>query len=197
MYKQEIEQLMRKWIRRIGWIVAIPVVLLLLVSLALYIPPIQRWVVQQAVTMAEQQTGMQIRIGQIRLSFPLDLSVRQVEVVDVPEADSLTQASDTLLRWDDLRIRIQALPLFRKQLLVEAIELKGLRADTGDWLESGWLQGEVGRLYARIDRVDLSAEHATLNRVELADASLRYVSTAPDLEEDTTTTDVPWVIDLE
>ena len=98
MYKQEIEQLMRKWIRRIGWIVAIPVVLLLLVSLALYIPPIQRWVVQQAVTMAEQQTGMQIRIGQIRLSFPLDLSVRQVEVVDVPEADSLTQVSDTLLR---------------------------------------------------------------------------------------------------
>ena len=197
MYKQEIEQLMRKWIRRIGWIVAIPVVLLLLVSLALYIPPVQHWVVQQAVTMAEQQTGMQIRIGQIRLSFPLDLSVRQVEVVDVPEADSLAQASDTLLRWDDLRIRIQALPLFRKQLLVEAIELKGLRADTGDWLESGWLQGEVGRLYARIDRVDLSAEHATLNRVELADASLRYVSTAPDLEEDTTTTDVPWVIDLE
>ena len=67
---------------------------------------------------------MTIQIQKIRLSFPLDLTIRK--------AQAIRQPGDTLFSMDDLRVRIHALPLFKKQVMVEAIELNKVIANTGD-----------------------------------------------------------------
>ena len=79
---------MRVWIKRIGVICLIPIALVLLLSILLYIPPFQNFAVRKATEYAGKVTGMQIGIEQIRLSFPLDLTVKGVEVVN-PPADTL------------------------------------------------------------------------------------------------------------
>ncbi|MGM9758532.1 MAG: hypothetical protein ACI30I_00265, partial [Parabacteroides sp.] len=188
---------MKKWIRRIGWILGIPAALLLLVSLLLYVPPLQRFVVSQAVAYAEGVTGMQIRIGRIHLAFPLDLSVRQVEVVDAVQADSPTSQPDTLVRWDELRLRIQAWPLLHRQVLVEVFEWKGLSVNSGTLLEDMSLRGEVGRFYAHVDRVNLPQEQATINRVELSDADLALSMRSSTSEPDTVSEPLGWLLNLE
>ena len=71
---------MRIWIKRIGIVLLIPVVLILLVSVLLYIPPVQNFAVKQAAYYAGKATGMQIGIERIRLSFPLNLTVRGVRL---------------------------------------------------------------------------------------------------------------------
>jgi len=73
---------MRVWIKRIGVICLIPIALVLLLSILLYIPPFQNFAVRKATEYAGKVTGMQIGIEQIRLSFPLDLTVKGVEVVN-------------------------------------------------------------------------------------------------------------------
>ena len=82
---------------------------------------------------------MQIGIEQIRLSFPLDLTVKGVEVVNPP--------ADTLLSLQSLTVRVRALPLLRKQVLVEAIDLRNVKVNTGTMIEGMEIKGFLGKLY--------------------------------------------------
>ena len=86
---------MRVWIKRIGVICLIPIALVLLLSILLYIPPFQNFAVRKATEYAGKATGMQIGIEQIRLSFPLDLTVKGVEVVNPPADTLLTELDGT------------------------------------------------------------------------------------------------------
>ena len=76
---------MKRWMKRIGIICLIPMVLVILISILLYIPPFQNFAVRLATEYASETTGMNIRIGQIRLSFPLNLTVRDVKVITPPD----------------------------------------------------------------------------------------------------------------
>ena len=105
---------MNKWIKRIGIACLIPIALVSLLSIALYIPSLQDLAVRKATAYAERATGMRIGIGQIRLHFPLDLTIRQVEVMRPP--------ADTLLNLRSLTIRLRALPLLHQQVSVEMID---------------------------------------------------------------------------
>ena len=130
---------MRVWIKRIGVICLIPIALVLLLSILLYIPPFQNFAVRKATEYAGKATGMQIGIEQIRLSFPLDLTVKGVEVVNPP--------ADTLLSLQSLTVRVRALPLLRKQVLVEAIDLRNVKVNTGTMIEGMEIKGFLGKLY--------------------------------------------------
>lgn len=141
---------MRVWIKRIGVICLIPIALVLLLSILLYIPPFQNFAVRKATEYAGKVTGMQIGIEQIRLSFPLDLTVKGVEVVNPP--------ADTLLSLQSLTVRVRALPLLRKQVLVEAIDLRNVKVNTGTMIEGMEIKGFLGKLYLHADRIDLSEE---------------------------------------
>ena len=94
---------------------------------------------------------MQIGIEQIRLSFPLDLTVKGVEVVNPP--------ADTLLSLQSLTVRVRALPLLRKQVLVEAIDLRNVKVNTGTMIEGMEIKGFLGKLYLHADRIAVSYTH--------------------------------------
>ena len=99
---------MRRWMKRIGIICLIPMVLVILISILLYIPPFQNFAVRLATEYASETTGMNIRIGQIRLSFPLNLTIRDVKVITPP---------DTLLSLESFQVNIRPLPLLKKEVL--------------------------------------------------------------------------------
>lgn len=179
---------MRIWIKRIGFVCLIPIVLVLLISILLYIPPFQDFAVKKATEYAGKATGMRIGIEQIRLSFPLDLTVKGVEVINPP--------ADTLLNLQSLTISVRPLPLLRKQVLVEAIDLRNVRLNTGTLIEGMEIKGTLGRLHLRADRVDLTNEHARLNTVELQDAAVTLLmnDTTP---KDTSATAVRWKLQID
>ena len=59
--------------RKIGrWIAGVlltPVVLVLLLVGALYLPPVQQWAVNKVCAYASEKTGMDIRLQRIRIKF--------------------------------------------------------------------------------------------------------------------------------
>ena len=180
---------MRVWIKRIGVICLIPIALVLLLSILLYIPPFQNFAVRKATEYAGKATGMQIGIEQIRLSFPLDLTVKGVEVVNPP--------ADTLLSLQSLTVRVRALPLLRKQVLVEAIDLRNVKVNTGTMIEGMEIKGFLGKLYLHADRIDLSEEKATFNTVDLSDTAITLLLNDSTSKEDTTSTPLNWVLKLD
>ena len=180
---------MRIWIKRIGIVLLIPVVLILLVSVLLYIPPVQNFAVKQAAYYAGKATGMQIGIERIRLSFPLNLTVRGVEVLTAP--------TDTLLTLKSLSVNVQALPLLKKEVLVDAINLEGVKVNTGTFIEGMEIKGVLGRLYAKADRINLSKERVTLNTIDLSDTAITLLLNDTTTKADTTSTPVNWILKLE
>lgn len=166
-----------------------PIVLVVLLSVLLYVPPVQRFVVREATQYASKATGMQIGIGKIRLSFPLNLKIQQVEVVQPP--------ADTLLTLESLTVSVQALPLLKKEVVIDGIDLDGVRANTGKLIEGIEIKGYLGKLSARADRIDLKSENARFNRIDLSDTAVTLFLTDTTSEKDSTSTPLNWKLQLD
>ena len=59
------------------WTLLCVLLLPVLLAAALYVPSVQRWAVQTAARYASEATGMQISIGRLGISFPLDLDLKK------------------------------------------------------------------------------------------------------------------------
>lgn len=179
----------RKWFKRIGTICLIPVVLVLVISILLYIPPFQNFVKGTATRYASEATGMQIKIDRIRLSFPLDLTVKGVQVITPP--------TDTVLNLNSLTVSIRPLPLLKKQVLIEAINLQGVQVNTGSLIEGIEIKGVLGKLYAKADHINLGKETATLNTIDISDTAITLLLNDTTNTKDTTSSKVNWKLFLE
>ncbi|WP_301705211.1 translocation/assembly module TamB domain-containing protein [uncultured Parabacteroides sp.] len=179
---------MRRWMKRIGIVCLIPVGLVILISILLYIPPFQNFAVRLATRYASEATGMNIGIGQIRLSFPLNLTVREVRVITPP---------DTLLLLESFQVNIRPLPLLKKEVLVDAIDLRGVKANTGNLIEGMEIKGTLGKFYAKADRIDLGKEVARLNKIDLSDTAITLLLNDTTTNKDTTSTAVHWKLLLD
>ena len=179
----------RKWARRGLLLLLSPVLLVLTLSVLLYVPFIQDFAVRQASSIASEATGMTIQIQKIRLSFPLDLTIRQ--------AQAIRQPGDTLLALADLRVRIHALPLLKRQVMVEAIELNGLQANTGDLIDGLEIKGSLGHLFLKMDRAYLPDELAVLNEATLSDAAITLIIRETEPKPETPSEPVNWKLRLE
>lgn len=178
---------MRRWVKWIGIVCLIPIVLVLLVGTLLYIPPVQNFAVKKAVRYASEATDMQIGIRRIRLSFPLNLTVQGIEVLTAP--------TDTLLTLENFKVRINPVFLPKYIVSVSSLSLQDIQINTGSFVEGMEIKGTIGSFSARADYIHLLDEKARLNNAILSDASidLRIDSIVPS---DTTSSDMNWILQL-
>lgn len=169
----------------------LPAALVVVLSVLLYIPPIQDFAVRKASEYAGAATGMRIGIQRIRLHFPLDLNVQGVEIV----ADSVP--ADTVLSLQNLTVRIRPLPLLRKEVLVEAVDVQGVKVNTGTLIDGMEIKGALGRLYLHADRISLGNRRAVFNRIELSDTALTLLLDETGEADTTATEPADWSILLE
>jgi len=178
----------KKWIKWIVIICLIPIGLVLLLAILLYIPPIQNFAVKKAAQVASEASGMQIGLERIRLSFPLDLTVKGIEVVTAP--------ADTLLTLNEISVRVNPLPLMRKIVSVESLRLKEAQVNTGSFIEGMEIRGNINDLSATADYINLTEENATLNRLDLSGANISLRIDSVSQKEDTSSTPMNWKIRL-
>ena len=95
------------------WVVCTPIVLFLILALLVYLPPVQKFIVNRVCTHFSETTGVQFSVDNVRLAFPLDLNVNGVKAV---------QKGDTLLNARTLRLNLEMLPLLQGQANVSGIE---------------------------------------------------------------------------
>ena len=63
-------------------IVFTPILLIALLTLLLYLPPVQNWAVKRVAAYASESTGMDITVKHVELVFPLRLGVEGVKACD-------------------------------------------------------------------------------------------------------------------
>lgn len=179
----------RKWIKRVCWALATPILLFIILMALLYVPPVQNLLRKEVAAYASQATGMQIHIQRIDLRFPLNLLVRGVEVIQTP---------DTLLALERLNVQVQALPLFRGKIEVEDVTLQQVKVNSGRLIDGMRIKGVLGRFNLKSHGIDLTKEVAVINHAELSDTHVRLLmndtTTAP---KDTTSTPIHWKVVLQ
>jgi len=131
---------------------------------------------------------MQIGLERIRLSFPLDLTIKGVEV--------LTSPADTLLTLEEASVRVNPLPLIRKIVSVESLHLKEAQVNTGTFIEGMVIKGRIDDLSAAADYINLAEEKATLNSLDLSGTNISLQIDSISQKEDTTSTPMNWKIQL-
>lgn len=179
---------MKKYIKWGGIVLASPFILFILLCILIYIPPVQNFIVDKATAYASEATGMQIHIQRISLSFPLNLVVHETTVKNQKE---------TLLDVEELTVRIQLLPLLKKQIEVDGVGLKNASVNTSNLIEGMSLKGSLGEFFLKSHGVDLTPETAVLNELTLKNADLKMCLADTTAQDTTQSAPTFWKFRLE
>ncbi|MBQ0158938.1 MAG: hypothetical protein KBS47_08115 [Bacteroidales bacterium] len=170
--------------KAVGWIVASPFLLFLILAILLYLPPVQNFVAGRVCEAMSESTGLDIRIGYVRLGFPLDLVVDDLHVT---QDDSLVCDARTI------RLEVAVLPLFEGRADIDGLRLREAKIDTRSLIADTRVSGDVRLFDAELHGVEWAREKVHLNEAVLADANLAVVLT-DTAAEDTTTSTAKWDI---
>ncbi|MGL4518168.1 MAG: translocation/assembly module TamB domain-containing protein [Phocaeicola sp.] len=169
----------RKYIRWIAWTVASPFLLFIVLGILIYLPPIQNVLVDKAAQSASSALGMEIKVGRIALSFPLNLVVTDVEAID---------QKDTLLQLKRLLVDVELLPLLKKEVEIEGISIQEAQLNSGDFIPGMQVAGHIGELFIRSRGVKLDPQQATINQLLLKNSQINLCMT-DSVPADTTQSD--------
>ncbi|MDE7346611.1 MAG: translocation/assembly module TamB [Muribaculaceae bacterium] len=114
--KQKRHFIRSPWIRRPLKVIGCIIVVVLLIPVLLYIPPVQDFAVKTATKIVADKTGMKIGIDRLRLRFPVDLSLSGVSVIEA-SGDTMVLAREALV---DVKLR----PLLNLDLQIKRLRLR-------------------------------------------------------------------------
>ncbi len=183
-----LQPIMKKAFTWIGIILLSPILLFVILTLLLYLPPVQNWAVDKAADVASESTGMQVTVDKVSLSFPLDLSIDGVLV---------KQEADTIADIKNMLADVQLLPLFTLHVKVDQLELNGAKINTLSMIPDVQVKGSVGRLAMHSRGIDLGEGTVELNGAQLADADMTILLNDTAAIDTTTSEPIPWLIHLD
>ena len=169
------------------WILGIllsPVLLFIILTVLLYLPPVQNWAVDKVAAIASEKTGMDISVGHVELKFPLDLQIDDFKMIHQP---------DTIADVERMIVDVQLLPLFQKQVVINQLEVSNTRLNTNGFVDAAQVKGSFRRLFVTSKGIDLDKQTVEVNGACLEDAKL-LVQLNDSVPEDTTTTVNLWKI---
>ena len=164
-----------------------PVLLFVLLTILIYLPPVQNWLVDKVAAYASEETGMEITVDHVDLSFPLDLGVDGIRVIHQP---------DTIADVERLVVDVQLVPLFGGKVVINQLEIKNTQLNTNGFVEAVKVKGRFSRLFVKSDGIDLHRETIEVNGARLEDAQLDIVLN-DSVPEDTTTSQNRWKIHID
>ena len=176
--------------KALWWILGIlmsPLVLFLVLTVLLYLPPVQNWAVDKVAAVASEKTGMLIRVDHVNLSFPLDLTIDHFLMV---------HERDTIADVEQMTVDVQLLPLLGNQVVINALEVNNTRLNTNGFVEAACVRGSFKCLSVASRGIDLDRQTVEVNgaRLEGADIDIQLNDSVP---EDTTKSETPWVIRID
>lgn len=177
----------RRIFKYVGITVLSTMLFLLLMVIAVYLPPVQRRLVDYISATMEKKTGMHVRIDAVRLTPFLNLDLRGVTALD--------QTGDTLLAVRGMHLDIAFWPLWKGRADIESFDLQTAHLNTKSLIADVCLRGNVGRFSAAAHGVEWQRGRVLADHVVLADASLD-VSLSDTAAKDTSGHAVLWAIDV-
>ena len=161
-----------------------PVLLFLLLTILIYLPPVQNWLVGQVTSYASEKTGMQISVDHVNLEFPLDLGVDGFRMI---------QGQDTIADVEHMTVDVELLPLLRKRVVIDELEITNTKVNTSDLVATARIKGQLERLFLTSRGIDLDRQTIDLNGATIDGAHVD-IALIDTVVPDTSTTPTLWKI---
>ena len=180
----------RSWARILLWtilaIIGTPIVVIFLIIALLYIPSVQRAVVDKTCKEISLKSGYDVEIGSINLILPLKLKVRDY---------SMSKNDSVYLQGKHFDANISLMPLLSGRVEVNYISLEGVEMDTRDMLPELSIDGKVG--YARIVArdADLTRSVADIRQLYIADTEID-IALCDTIADEEDSESLQWIINL-
>ena len=171
---------------RIAITLAAIVAVLLALPLMVYLPPVQKWLVEKATLIASDATGMDISIGAVSLRFPLILSLEDVVVARA--ADNAIERSDTIASVHRVDATLALLPLFSGRAELGGFTFSDAQLNTHDLIGGTQVSGTVGDFSLGASTAWWNKGEVDLSSLLLADADL-FIHLSDTAAVDTTSSD--------
>ncbi len=178
----------KRTIRALLALLATPLVVVTLLGILLYLPPVQRWAVRYAADYLSRQTGTEVAVGSVRLTFPLDVRLGDVRA---------TQDGDTLLAVGSLLVDLDMSRVLAMSVGVDAVELANGIMHTGQTIPSVSIDGRIGTLHVDARNISLDGNRVNAVSAHLHDSDIEVTLHETTEEQDTATSPTPpWHISI-
>ena len=185
---------MKKALKWMGIAVLTPILLFIILTAILYLPPVQNWAVQKVTAIASEKTGMDITVEHVSLEFPLDLGIEGFKAIK--PNDSIPHLNDTIADVQKLVADVRLIPLFRKHVVIDELSLHQAKINTNGFISDLRIKGELDELRLFSKGIDLDKETVEVNGARLADARLD-IALGDTAAADTTTSKTKWRINAD
>jgi len=154
----------KAWIKRIGLISTIPILLVLLTVVLLYLPFVQNFAAQKVTQYVSESFGMNIHVGKFRLTYPLNLNMQAMYLTDLNQ--------DTIAYIKEFNVNLRPRPLLNKELSVSRLNIEKARIHSRSLIEGIEITGTIGNLTGHTDYFSLINEEVIVNLLKLSDTNL-------------------------
>lgn len=174
--------------RTVVMVLSAPFILFAVLSVLIYIPPVQEFAVRTVSGYLAEFTGMNVTVSAVRLKFPIDLSLRGVDI---------RKKGEQVLGVGRIDVSVELPPLFSSRVEVDEIEIRDGHVNTLDLIDACIIKGRIGRLFVDSHGVQLSEERAFVNNLLLSDSDLD-IAMQDSVPPDTATSSEPlnWAIEV-
>ncbi|MCR4995150.1 MAG: translocation/assembly module TamB [Bacteroidales bacterium] len=176
---------MKRLLKWMTIIVLTPLLLIALLILLFYLPPVQDWAVQRAAAYASGQTGYEIRLQRLRITPLLDVSLQGLTVCDA-EGDTLVAAKEALV---DLDLH----QLFNQRIVLEGVALHEAKVNTKEMMASAAVKGELNSLELH-DDIDLLQRQVNISKVTAKELDVEVTLRDTTVADTTTSAPLDWTI---
>ncbi|MCR4581999.1 MAG: translocation/assembly module TamB domain-containing protein [Prevotella sp.] len=183
---------MKKVLKGAGLLVACPVLLFLILTALLYVPPIQNWAVQKTMAMVSEQTGMDISLGRVSLKWTFDLALDDFRIIQHNQKN--TSERDTIADIRQLVADVQVWPLISRQVIVvDELAFHDARFNTNGFIDDLRIKGNAKELWLSSKGIDLNKETVEVNGARLRGGDLD-IALSDTAAIDTTPSTIKWII---
>ncbi len=160
----------RLWVV-LKWVVGIPILLFLLISVLLALPPVQKQIIKRGVTWFNSKTGGQLTVDGIDLRLPWYLALENVALYD--------DKSQLVVKFDELKTSIGWRAILSNTIRIDKLELYGLSANIYCESSNGkWNYDFITDAFASNAEVDTTITASTwdfsVGKVRIGESEIHY-----------------------
>ena len=185
---------MKKVLKWLGIAVLVPILLIVILAVLLYLPPVQNWAVKKVVAIASEKTCLEISIERVSLEFPLDLGIEGFRALH--KNDSIVNQTDTIADVRKMVCDVRLLPLFQKRVVIDELSLTDANLNTNGFISDLRVKGCLQELWLSSDGIDLDQETVEVNGARLSEARLD-IALSDTAAVDTTESTMKWIVNAD
>lgn len=174
--------------RIIATSISIPIILMWVLIVMLYIPPIQNFAVKKICDGISKNSGFEVKIGSFHLAFPLQLSIADFEV---------SRNDTTYAKGEHADVNISFAPLLKGEVEANYISLERSFINTAKLIPGVTVDGEIGFLRVVARNIDLENEIANLRQIHVHSTDIEIIlNDTTKTEDESDGEPLRWIVNL-